>query len=506
MLFNSLHFLLFFPAAFAVFHIIPTKLRSLWLLLCSYYFYMSWNAKYALLLLFSTAVTYACAIILDAVGKSGALTDERKKLYKKLALAAGIVSNLAVLFFFKYFTFFFDSLSFAAGVLGISLTSPSWDVLLPVGISFYTFQAVGYTIDVYRGDTSAERNFFRYALFVSFFPQLVAGPIERSSNLLSELRKVETTRAFVSWERMRHGFLVMIWGFFLKMVVADRIAVFVDHVYGAETQVAGAYAAVAAILFAFQIYCDFAGYSTIAVGAAEMLGIGLMRNFETPYLSTSVREFWRRWHISLSSWFRDYLYIPLGGSRKGSARKYINLLIVFTLSGLWHGAEWSFVAWGLLNGLYQVTEDLLSRLKKKLDSLRGKNDTRPMQIGGRILHTVVTFALIDFAWIFFRSDSITQAISMVKSIAFDFRPWILFDGSLYSCGLSAKEFGVMLLSLAVLFAADFISHRGIRAADVIESQPLWFRWTVYVVSIIAIVVFGVWGSGYDAAGFIYFQF
>lgn len=506
MLFNSLHFLLFFPAAFAVFHIVPKKLRTIWLLLCSYYFYMSWNAQYALLIFFSTVVTYGCAICLDVVGRSDKLSDKRKTLYKKLSLAAGIVINLAVLFFFKYFTLFSDTLTSAAGVFGITLSMPSWNFLLPVGISFYTFQAVGYTIDVYRGDVKAEKNFLRYALFVSFFPQLVAGPIERSSNLLGELKKIETSRIVVSWERMRHGFLTMLWGFFLKMVVADRIAIFVDFVFSSESQLAGAYVVTAAVLFAFQIYCDFAGYSTIAVGASEMLGIGLMRNFETPYLSTSVREFWRRWHVSLSSWFRDYLYIPLGGSRKGTLRKYVNLIIVFSLSGLWHGAEWSFVVWGLLNGFYQVIEDLLIRLKTKFAGQSKKTDSKQMPIAERILHTLITFVLIDFAWIFFRAGSISQAISMVKSIVFDFQPWIFFDGALYLCGLSEREFQVMLLSIAVLIIADFISHKGIKATDVIESQPLWFRWIVYIVAILAVVVFGVWGTGYDAAGFIYFQF
>jgi len=505
MIFNSLHFLLFFPAAFAVFHLIPKKLRTIWLLLCSYYFYMSWNAKYALLIFFSTVVTYSCALCLDLVGKKESLSDKTKSICKKLCLGAGIVLNLGVLFFFKYFTLFFDTLISAVGLFGFTLSAPSWNFLLPVGISFYTFQAVGYTIDVYRGDIRAEKNFLRYALFVSFFPQLVAGPIERSSNLLGELKKIETSRIVVSWKRMRHGFLTMLWGFFLKVVVADRIAIFVDFVFSSVSPLAGSYIATAAVLFAFQIYCDFAGYSTIAVGASEMLGIGLMRNFETPYLSTSVREFWRRWHVSLSSWFRDYLYIPLGGSRKGTLRKYLNLIIVFGLSGLWHGAEWSFVVWGLLNGFYQIVEDLLIRLKAKI-TRKEKDPNKKMSVAGRVLHTLITFVLIDFAWIFFRAQNISQAIALIKSLIFNFQPWILFSGAIYWCHLSQKEFRIMLLSIAVLIVADILSYRGIKVSNIIEEQPIWFRWAVYIITILTIVIFGVWGTGYDAAGFIYFQF
>lgn len=503
MLFNSLHFLLFFPVALTVFHIIPPKLRSTWLLLCSYYFYMAWNAKYALLLLFSTAVTYVCGIGLNAVVNAKRLTNEKKSLYKKIILAAGVAVNLAVLFFFKYFNLFFDAVAVALKGLGIGVSSLSWNVLLPVGISFYTFQAVGYTIDVYRGDIAAERNFLRYALFVSFFPQLVAGPIERSSNLLGELKKIERSRAVVSWERFRHGFLIMMWGFFIKMVVADRIAVFVDHVFGAETPLAGAYVAVAVLLFAVQIYGDFAGYSIIAAGAAEMLGIKLMRNFETPYLSLSVKEFWRRWHVSLSSWFRDYLYIPLGGSRKGTWRKYVNLMIVFALSGLWHGAEWSFVIWGLLNGLYQVVEDMILRIKVRLF---GKGVDKKAAWWNRALRALTTFILIDFSWIFFRADNMTQAVGILRSLFLDFKPQILIDGSLFTCGLNGVEFGVMLISIAVLLVADLLSFRGVQVADAVEAKPIWVRWPIYLVSILTIFVFGIWGSGYDAAGFIYFQF
>lgn len=503
MLFNSLTFLIFFPIVFLVFHWIPKRAKTVWLLLCSFFFYMCWNVKYTLLLLFSCTVTYSCGIVIERMRQK-----EKPDRAIRLILIAGVILNMAVLFFFKYFTFFGENLAAAAGLLGWNLTTPKWDLLLPVGISFYTFQAVGYTVDVYRGDISAERNFLRYALFVSFFPQLVAGPIERSGNLMSQLEEMPRP----SWEKMRHGFLVMLWGFFLKMVIADRIAVFVDTVYGAHEAYPGAYIAAATVLFAFQIYCDFAGYSTIAIGASEMLGIRLMQNFEAPYFSLSVKEFWRRWHVSLSSWFRDYLYIPLGGSRYGTVRKYLNLLFVFLCSGLWHGARWTYVIWGFLNGLYQVAEDIFTKLLNKLQSIRKTQAVQKQEnsakgsLATRLLRIVLTFILIDFAWVFFRAESLGQAVSMIRSMVTAENWWVLFDGSLFGCGLIEPEFRVMLCSLAVLLCADFLAHRNVSVSALIERQPVWFRWAVYLTGILTIVVFGVWGSGYSATSFIYFQF
>lgn len=500
MLFNSVHFLLFFPAVLLTFHLLPRTAKPLWLLLCSYYFYMSWNAKYALLLLFSTVVTYGCALAIEKVSGTHAPNDPSGIRLKRLILGAGIGSNLAILFFFKYLNLFFDVIVSLGECIGITVSAPAWDLLLPVGISFYTFQAIGYTVDVYRNHVAAEKNFIRYALFVSFFPQLVAGPIERSSNLIAELQNMRRP----DWTAFRRGFVTMIWGFFLKMVIADRIAIFVDAVYASDTDLSGAYILAATVLFAFQIYCDFAGYSIIAQGAAQTLGIRLMDNFHTPYLSTSVRKFWRRWHVSLSSWFRDYLYIPLGGSRRGTARTYLNLLIVFAVSGLWHGAEWSFVVWGLLNGMFQIAEDLLDRTAKKL--CRTKSPTRTASLGEQITRTLLTFALVDITWIFFRADTINTAIRLIRNLLFHFDAWVLFDQSIYSFGLSQQEFSVMLSGIGILLFSDIMAYRGCRLSDLLEAQPLVFRWTVYILSILAIVVFGVWGTNYDAAGFIYFQF
>lgn len=508
MLFNSLSFLLFFPAVILVYYLIPYKapqwVRNLWLLVASYYFYMSWNVKYVVLLLFSTLVTYVAGLLLSQV------KNRERVLLKKALMAAGILANLAVLFFFKYFNFGANTFNILAEKLHIGLHINGLNLLLPVGISFYTFQALGYMIDVYRDPEKVEKNLLNYALFVSFFPQLVAGPIERSENLLPQLRK---RNPFV-YEEFCAGFQIMLYGYFLKLVIADRIAIFVDRVYGDVANVKGSYLLLASILFAFQIYCDFYGYSTIAVGAARVLGIQLMNNFESPYLAVSPTEFWRRWHISLSGWFRDYLYIPLGGNRKGRVRKYINTMIVFLVSGLWHGAEWSYVIWGGLNGLYQVVEGILGKsFRKKTNKVKS------------ILATVITFILVDFSWIFFRSSDTATAFAVIKRI-FDKSSYTWMGSgeasladlnnigsasemtpvSIFDYGLSRAGFLVLGIALISLLVFDLYKKKGRNLQQLISTKPLPIRWLVYLCGLAIVLVFGVWGMGYNAANFIYFQF
>ena len=472
----------------------PRKARYLWLLGASYYFYMCWNAGYALLILASTVVTWLCGMGLSAVAEGSKSRGRRKAI-----LAAGLCFNFGMLIWFKYAGFLAETVTWLGSVMGIAITLPEVDILLPVGISFFTFQAVGYVIDVYRGTVAAERNFFRYALFVSFFPQLVAGPIERSGKLLGQLREPER----FSYDSFREGILLMIKGFFLKIVVADRIAVFVDCVYGNPEAWPGWYLIVGTVLFGIQIYCDFAGYTTIAMGSARMLGIRLTDNFDAPYLSTSVHDFWRRWHISLTSWFRDYLYIPLGGGRKGAWRKQVNRMIVFLVSGLWHGANVTFLIWGGINGAYQVIGDVLKPARDRAARLLG---IRRESLGHRMLCGGITFALITFSWIFFRAQTVEQAGQIVGSIFGARNPWVLIDGSLYACGLDAANFTVMGIGIGILALMDILRRRGIRAERVILRQPCWFRWVWFSVCIAAVLLFGIWGPGYDAASFIYFQF
>ena len=498
MLFNSLHFLIFFPIVVLIYFFIPQKIRYIWLLVSSYYFYMCWNVKYVVLLLFSTVITYLSGVAIEWI-KHRSLEGKRLLLLKRCVLIVSLLSNLGLLAYFKYANFFLENIGHVLRIFHIDLNVPVVDILLPVGISFYVFQALGYTMDVYRGEIYAEKNFLRYALFVSFFPQLVAGPIERSKNLLKQLA-VPTKFNF---ELAREGFLLMLWGFFLKIVVADRIAIFVDTVYGDYITYSGWYLIVATILFAFQIYCDFYGYSVIAMGAAQIMGIQLMTNFEPPYLAQSVKEFWRRWHISLSSWFRDYLYIPLGGSRKGKLRKYVNLLIVFLVSGLWHGARWSFVVWGGLNGIYQMLGEVLQPLKDKLSNLFGLNHK---SLANKLVSVIVTFILVDFSWIFFRATGYKEATDIIQSILHAANPGILWDGSLYVCGLDSKNFGVMLLSIGILLFVDICNHCNIKIRDVVIRQDAWFRWVFIACSICAILTFGIWGSAFNETSFIYFQF
>ncbi|MBD5459303.1 MAG: MBOAT family protein [Lachnospiraceae bacterium] len=498
MLFNSMEFLIFFPVVLIVYFILPEKIKQFWLLIASYYFYMCWNAKYIFLIFFSTVITYSSGLLLEKI-KNLSWTEDRRLKCKKLTVAFSFLLNLAVLFYFKYTNFLLSIISIMFRAIHIELNMPEFDIILPVGISFYTFQALSYTMDVYRDEIHAEKNFFKYALFVSFFPQLVAGPIERSKNLLKQLDKPKK----FEFEAAREGFLLMLWGFFLKIVLADRIALFVDTVYGDYQTYAGGYLIVATMLFAMQVYCDFYGYSVIAAGAAKILGIQLMENFRAPYFAASVAEFWRRWHISLTSWFRDYLYIPLGGSHRGKWRKYCNTLVVFLVSGLWHGASGSFVVWGGVNGLYQIVGEIGKPLRDKIISVFQLNRE---SLGHRLLQVMSTFLLVDVSWIFFRAEGLRDALRIIKRIIEVRNPWIFFDGSLYECGLDRANFLLLMVGLCILLFADYCKVKGIQIRRVIMGQDYWFRWLFIALAVNGILTFGIWGANYDAANFIYFQF
>ena len=489
MLFNSEQYFVFFPIVLLLYHIIPQKVRYIWLLICSYIFYMFWNAKYAVLIFTSTVITYVCGLLINRF---------RNNRMRKIILILCLLSNLGILFYFKYIEFAVDAICKTFRIIHIDIQVPVFDIILPVGISFYTFQALGYAIDVYRGEIKPERNFLRYALFVSFFPQLVAGPIERSKNLLTQLSDPKK----LSYDDFREGILLMIWGYFLKIVIADRAALFIDTVYGNYTKYNGWYIIIATFLFAFQIYCDFYGYSVIAMGSAKMLGIKLMENFDSPYLARSVSEFWRRWHISLTSWFKDYLYIPLGGNRKGKIRKYINILIVFLVSGLWHGANFSFIIWGGANGLFQIIGELLKPVRDKTVKIFQVNKNL---FSYKLFSLIVTFILVDFTWIFFRASGTKVAIKIISEMK-PWNPWILFDGSLYNAGLDSKNFCLLIISLLILLFADICKYKGVILRRWILSEGLVFRCVLIAVSIWLVMIFGIWGPAYDAASFIYFQF
>jgi len=494
MLFNSIDFLIFFPIVVLVYLIIPKKLRYLWLLISSYYFYMSWNATYALLILLSTLTTWLAGYLVAKI---------EKPVGRKVALWSCLGVNLGILFFFKYFDLFLDTLNRGLGILNIALIEKPFDVLLPVGISFYTFQALGYIIDVYKGTIEPEKNVLKYALFVSFFPQLVAGPIERSGNLLRQVKEVDKIKVW-DYNNITRGLTLMVWGLFTKMVISDRVALLVDTVFD-NMYMEGTVALVAgAVGFALQIYCDFMGYSTVAIGAARVMGFKLMDNFNTPYFAMSVSEFWRRWHISLSTWFRDYVYIPLGGNRKGKMRKYVNLMITFGVSGLWHGASWNYVAWGLIHGMYQIIGDITKPWREKLYNITG---TKTESFSFKLGKVISTFVLVDFAWIFFRAGSIGIAIEYIKRIFTKWDPWSLFNGEIYSLGLDRPEFNILIVAGVILLLVDLIRYKKQQTiTQFLDEQCIWFRWGAIILMIGAIIVYGMYGINFDSAQFIYFQF
>lgn len=495
MFFNSFQFLLFFPIVVLLYYVIGKKIRWIWLLIASYFFYMSWNVKFLVIILAITFITYLSGIF---ISKAESIEDEERRIkLKKLSVAFSFIFSLGILFFFKYYDFAIDNINEVLDVLHLRIVIPSFDILMPVGLSFYTLQALSYSVDVYRGDTKVERNFGKYALFVSFFPQLVSGPISKSKDLLKQF---DCSNDF-DYLRVKNGLLIMLWGFFQKLVIADRIAVVVNSVYNNYTSYSGSVVIVASILYAFQIYCDFSSYSDMARGAAQVMGIDIINNFDRPYFSKSIAEFWRRWHRSLGGWFRDYLYFPLGGSRKGNFKRYRNIMIVFLASGLWHGASWNFVIWGFLHGAYQIIGYELKPVRNKLLEITKIEK-------GSFLHKIIqiltVFILVDFAWIFFRANSFSQATYMIKSM-FIFNPWVLFDGTMYTLGLDEKDFLVGVLSIIFLIIVS-LYRRDKSVLNTIEKQNTIIRWIMYFSFIFFIIIFGMYGPGAGAQEFIYFQF
>lgn len=434
-------------------------------------------------MLTSTLITYASGILI-----AGARMPGRKKLWVALSFS----SNLLILTFFKYFNFLSGSLQSLFSMASVSVSIPTLDILLPVGISFYTFQALSYTMDVYRGDLKPTRHLGKYALFVSFFPQLVAGPIERSSNLLAQFDEEHV----FDYERAKDGFVLILFGMFKKIMIADRLSILVNTVYNDCTSYNGPAYILATIFFAFQIYCDFSGYSDIAIGSAEIMGFRLMKNFDRPYFSQSIGEFWRRWHISLSTWFRDYLYIPLGGSRCSAARWAFNIMVVFLVSGLWHGANWTFVIWGCLHGIYQVIGKALRPAKNRLYQAIGLNTGGKLYAAGS---AVCTFILVDFAWIFFRANSVQDAFGIILGL---FR----FEGgwTFGTLGMQKPDLLFSLFVIAGLVLLEMLQkYFGSRAW--IQKRSLPVRWGIYLLFLFSMILFGKYGSLTESS-FIYFQF
>lgn len=484
MLFNSLHFGLFFVVVTALYYILPHKLRAIMLLLFSCYFYMAFVPKYILILIFAITVDYFAGIYLER------LNGEKRRLL----LILSILTNVGLLFIFKYFNFFNSNISRLASFLHWNYPINGLSMILPIGLSFHTFQSLSYVIEVYREKQKAEKNFIIYALYVMFYPQLVAGPIERPQNVLHQFHEKHE----FDFDGFICGLKIMLWGYFKKMVIADRLAIYVDKVYSSPENYNGITLCVATLFFAFQIYCDFSGYSDIAIGAARTMGFRLMDNFKQPYFSETVSEFWRRWHISLSTWFKDYLYIPLGGNRVSRWRRDFNLFITFAVSGLWHGANWTYIVWGSLNGIYLIIENSIRSVEMKF--------TKRIEGGWRdsvylFIRTFITFALICFAWIFFRATSFSSAIYIIKKIF-----QISTFGKLSSLFTvtSKDEFMLCIFLIIFLMVTDYLNTKK-GMWEYFGRKSIALRWSFYYLLIFMIIILGV----YDVAiktSFIYFQF
>ncbi len=467
--FLSLTFAVFFIISVICYYAVPKKFRWGVLLLSSILFYV-WSVPYLIgYLLFSTVTTFA-------YGK----WVEKHQKHGKTGLALVVLSNLAVLLTVKF-----------APLAGIS-------ILAPMGISFYTLQVIAYCVDVYQGKTEAQGNFLKYFLFVSFFPQILQGPIPRYDQLKEQLFE---GHAF-DYKTVKFGFQLILWGMFLKMVIADRAAIFVNTVFPEYHLYDGTILAVAAVLYSIQLYTDFLGCVCIAMGAAEVYGVELQTNFERPYLAVSIKDFWRRWHISLSSWLRDYVYIPLGGNRKGKVRRYINLMLTFFVSGIWHGSGLQYIFWGLTQGGYQVVGEILLPIRKKVRHILKIDETAVFFV---LWQRVCTFVLITISWVIFRSSNLRAGLSMLKRIVTDFTPWVLFDGSLYELGIGQRNFLALILCIVLMAIVEHFQEKG-NMREMLFRQHIIVRWCIYLGAIALVAVLGVYGPGYSATQFLYGQF
>lgn len=495
MLFNSWQFLVFFPVVTLGYFLLSYKWRNWWLLAASILFYMAFIPQYVVILFALIVIDYVAGI------KISSSKGSKRRFFLLLSIGA----NLTILGVFKYFNFFNANISAVAGFLGLNYPIPLVNIVLAIGLSFHTFQAMSYTIEVYWRRQKPEKNFLVYALYVMFYPQLVAGPIERPQNLLHQFKE----RHGFDYENFTSGLRQMLWGMFKKVVIADRLAVYVNQVYGWPYDYVGLTLIVATIFFAFQIYCDFSGYSDIAIGAARVMGFRLMKNFDNPYSAKSISDFWSRWHISLSSWFRDYVYIPLGGNRVSKITWLRNITVVFGLSGLWHGANWTFLIWGLLHGLYYLLFSLVNSLGERFRKVF------------EVISPILTFALVCFAWIFFRANDLHQAFYIVSHLLVGiggYFQYVIEYLPKYLAGTGTNDQTYLLFlhlnyqatELEILFAVALIGllivadngRRWFGSQWSLEDKPLVVRWFVYILTTLAILNYGT----ITQIPFIYFQF
>ncbi len=487
MFFNSIDFAIFLPIVFLLYWFVAKKslrLQNILLLIASYFFYACWDYRFLFLLIFSTLLDYSTGI------KMGEATNPGKK---KFWFWLSVIVNLGFLGVFKYFDFFAASFADGLSLLGIKTNFWLLNIILPVGISFYTFHGLSYVIDIYQNRIRPEKNFVDYSVFVSFFPLLVAGPIERATHLLPQIKK---QRSF-DYTHAADGLRQILWGLFKKIVIADNCAEYANAIFNNSEVFSGSTLVLGALFFAFQIYCDFSGYSDIALGTARLFGIDLLRNFAFPYFSRDIAEFWRRWHISLSSWFRDYVYIPLGGSKGGTWMKVRNTFIIFLLSGFWHGANWTFIIWGALNALYFLPSLLLNKNRNNLDTVAVG---RLLPSIKDLLNITITFGLTLFAWIFFRAENVHHAVQYISEI---------FSGSLFNLpekeafAESENNFFIILLLLVLFITIEWIGRAQEYAiAHIGLKWPRMLRWGFYSIIVFLMAMY----MSTSGSAFIYFQF
>jgi alginate O-acetyltransferase complex protein AlgI len=484
MLFNSPEFAVFFPIVTLLYFLLPQRMRAPMLLAASCWFYMAFVPKYILILVFLILFDFTAGILIEnAQGR-------RRRIF----LIASLCANIGMLGFFKYFNFLNGNFASMARFIGWSYPIAYLHIILPIGLSFHTFQSMSYTVEVYRGRFKAERSLLYFALYVMFYPQLVAGPIERPQNLLHQFRE----HHLFNWSRFTDGLRLMASGLFKKIVIADRAAILANAVYGQPAHFSGLQLLIATWFFAIQIYCDFSGYTEIARGAARVMGIELMVNFDRPYLALSIAEFWRRWHISLSTWFRDYLYFPLGGNRCPLPRVCFNLAVVFLVSGLWHGANWTFIIWGALHGLFLIVYVTTEKLRSWIPAALGLQN-RPVL---KVLSWLLTLNLVGVTWVFFRASNVHDALLILHRIATDLIPQPGLD---LHPGLDSVQFALAILLILGLFAVEFLGGT-MPVWDRIAGLPRWLRWSAYYAFGVGFILFLLFNPQHTPQPFVYFQF
>lgn len=475
MIFSSACFILFLMIVVSIYYVVPIKLRHIWLLMASYIFCLSYDVNAVIVLAGTTLVSYLFGCFLDKIK-----TAYQSKTGALICLWSGIICCVFPL---------------VCGKIGI------YSLFAVMGISFYTLQEIAYLIDIYCGKNQAEKNFVKYALFIAFFPKLVSGPIERSGNLLKQIESMK--KESFEYDRVKSGLILILWGYFQKSVIADSFSVYVGRVYEQWDVYSGMTILFATIIFAFQLYADFAGYTNIAIGAACVLGYNLQENFRQPYLATSIKEFWRRWHISLSNWLRDYIYIPLGGNRKGEIHKYMNLLITFLVSGLWHGVSFNYVVWGLLHGVYQIAGSLGQKVRNKLMETMGLSRKN---IFYSVVQRIGVFVWVNLAWIFFRASGLRSALKILHKCIFNLSIGEFNKDVYLSLHLSVEEIMLGMIFIILLILVDALHEKEIHIRPLIYKQPVVLRWSCYMGMVLILTFVEMRRCGVAASNFIYMQF